>query len=225
MTMATLSPEDIAYLRQQASTQGYNPDDMLRAINYESSGDPTRWGGKGGNYFGLIQFGPNERKQFGVDTANPNARNQIDAAFKFLQTRGFKPGMGLLDLYSTINAGSPGHYNASDGNGTVQSHVAAMMGKKMFAPGQETSPTIPGATPPVPGVLAYAPTSEPKKDDPIAALLSQPQTSQPDAIGKLIAQMEPQQAPIDNSANEALLKQMQDFHNMQHMRAVQGLLN
>ena len=31
-----------------------------------------------------------------------------------------------MDLYSTINAGSPGHYNASDGNGTVRTHVARM---------------------------------------------------------------------------------------------------
>lgn len=131
--MSLLTPEDIAYLHQAGKAKGFTPEDtngLLDAIRYESSGRPDIWGGKGNKYFGLIQFGPNERAQFGVDTQNPNARNQIDAAYNFLQARGYKPGMGLLDLYSTINAGSPGHYNASDRPGmTVAKHVAAMGGQ------------------------------------------------------------------------------------------------
>lgn len=129
-----LATSDIAYLRQRAADKGYNADDLMKVINYESSGRPDVWGGKNNQYYGLIQFGPEERKQFGVDTAHPSATNQIDAAFKFLDARGFKPGMGLLDLYSTVNAGSPGHYKASDGNGTVASHVAAMQGNAVGDP-------------------------------------------------------------------------------------------
>ena len=129
-----LANSDIEYLRQKASEKGYNADDLMKVINYESSGRPDVWGGKNNQYYGLIQFGPEERKQFGVNTANPSATNQIDAAFKFLDSRGFKPGMGLLDLYSTVNAGSPGHYKASDGNGTVASHVAAMQGNAVGEP-------------------------------------------------------------------------------------------
>lgn len=129
-----LTSNDISYLRQKASEKGYNADDLLKVINYESSGRPDVWGGKNNQYYGLIQFGPEERKQFGVDTAHPSATNQLDAAFKFLDARGFKPGMGLLDLYSTVNAGSPGHYKASDGNGTVASHVAAMQGNAVGEP-------------------------------------------------------------------------------------------
>jgi hypothetical protein len=124
-----LTPDDIAYLRQQAASRGMNADDLLKVINYESSGRPDVWGGKGNKYFGLLQFGGPERAQFGVDAEHPNARNQIDAGFKYLEARGFKPQMGLLDLYSTVNAGSPGHYNASDRPGaTVASHVAKMLG-------------------------------------------------------------------------------------------------
>jgi hypothetical protein len=124
-----LTPDDIAYLRQQAASRGMNADDLLKVINYESSGRPDVWGGKGNKYFGLLQFGGPERAQFGVDAEHPNARNQIDAGFKYLEARGFKPQMGLLDLYSTVNAGSPGHYNASDRPGaTVASHVANMLG-------------------------------------------------------------------------------------------------
>ncbi|NBX51155.1 hypothetical protein EBT25_14815 [bacterium] len=35
--------------------------------------------------------------------------------------------MGLMDMYSTVLAGSPGHYGRSDGNGTVAQHVANMV--------------------------------------------------------------------------------------------------
>ena len=128
--MAILSPEDIAYLKQAAARDHYNPDDALKVFKYESSNRPDIWGGKGNKYFGLFQAGPSERAQFGVDTQNPSARNQIDAFGKYLTARGFKPDMGLLDMYSTVNAGSPGHYNASDRPGmTVAKHVAAMGGQ------------------------------------------------------------------------------------------------
>jgi hypothetical protein len=143
-----LTSNDISYLRQKASEKGYNADDLMKVINYESSGRPNVWGGKNNQYYGLIQFGPEERKQFGIDTVHPSATNQIDGAFKFLDARGFKPGMGLLDLYSTVNAGSPGHYKASDGNGTVASHVAAMQGNAVgqpmnIAPAVNTTPDKP----------------------------------------------------------------------------------
>jgi hypothetical protein len=128
-----MTPQEIAYLRAKSQAAGYNADDILKVMNYESSGRPGVWGGKNNDYFGLIQFGPNERKQFGVDTKNPSAQNQIDAAMKFLAARGFKPGMGLQDLYSTVLAGSPGHYNRSDGAGTVAEHVAKMSGGSPLA--------------------------------------------------------------------------------------------
>jgi hypothetical protein len=41
--------------------------------------------------------------------------------------------MGLQDLYSTVLAGSPGHYNRSDGAGTVAEHVANMSGGSPLA--------------------------------------------------------------------------------------------
>lgn len=125
-----LTPDDIAYLRQAADRDHYNADDALKVFSYESSNRPDVWGGKGGKYFGIFQAGPSERAQFGIDTKHPSARNQIDAFGKFLSARGYKPGMPLIDMYSTVNAGSPGHYNASDGNGTVSSHVANMSGAK-----------------------------------------------------------------------------------------------
>lgn len=136
-----ISAQDIAYLRDRAKASGYNADDILKVMNYESSGRPDVWGGKGGKYFGLLQFGPEERKQFGVDTEHPNAQNQIDAGLKYLDARGFRPGMGLMDLYSTVLAGSPGHYNRTDGAGTVAEHVGKMSGNQPSAP-MEIAPAI-----------------------------------------------------------------------------------
>ena len=114
-------------VRQAAKELGTSPEDLATVIAYETGGrfSPSIHGGKGGNYQGLIQFGPAERAQFGANDKQSFAQ-QMPAVVSYLKTRGFKPGMGLLDLYSTINAGSPGHYNASDGNGTVTSHVERM---------------------------------------------------------------------------------------------------
>lgn len=211
-----LTPEDLAYLRAAAARDGYSADDALKTFTHESSLDPTAWGGKGGQYFGLFQAGPSERKQFGVDTEHPSARNQIDAFGRFLRARGFKQGMGLEDMYSTVLAGSPGHYNRSDGAGTVAQHVARMQG----APGM----TLSG--PADMTALAYADTApEPTapKADPIAELLAmQPAAKKPDPIASLLS--EPPKQEDDQAQRDAFRRQIMDFHNAQHMRAVQGLL-
>ena len=124
--MGTPSPELVQAVAQQATAAGIDPATLMAVIGYETAGtyDPNIWGGKGGNYFGLIQFGPNERSTYGVYPGMPVDR-QVGAAISFLLDRGFDPSRhGLLDMYSTINAGSPGHYGRSDGNGTVRSHAA-----------------------------------------------------------------------------------------------------
>lgn len=154
-----LTAEDLAYLRQAAARDGYNPDHALKVFAHESSSDPSRWGGKGGGYFGLFQAGAPERAQFGVDTVHPSARNQIDAFGRFLHARGYRPGMPLVDMYSTVLAGSPGHYNRSDGAGTVAQHVARMTGEAMPSSSgmesDETYESAPAYVPPPPGVSAY----------------------------------------------------------------------
>lgn len=108
---------------------GLDPTDMAAVMSYETGGtfSPTIMGGTGGQYMGLIQFGPAERKKYGIDKSS-TPEKWTQAVGDFLEDRGFKRGMGVLDLYSTINAGTPGRYNASDGNGTVTSHVAQILG-------------------------------------------------------------------------------------------------
>lgn len=205
-----MTPDAINYLRQKAQAAGYNADDLLKVMQYESSGDASRWGGKGGQYFGLIQFGPNEREQFGVDTKNPSEQNQIDATFKYLSARGYKPDMPLIDLYSTVNAGSPGHYNASDGNGTVASHVAKMMGQ-----------SVPQST----TAMSYAPTSaqpvQSSQPKTIEDLLKMPQAQE--LAGGLLG-LRKANTQIAQQEDDDFNKIMQDFHQREHNAALQGLL-
>jgi hypothetical protein len=116
-----------------AGRLGVDPVDIATAMSYETGGkmSPSMWGGKNGNYLGLIQFGPEERKKYGVHEGQ-SAGDQVLSAENFLRDRGVKPGMGLPDIYSTINAGSPGLYNRSDANnggapGTVMDKVRNQM--------------------------------------------------------------------------------------------------
>ena len=224
-----LSDQDIAYLREAAARDGYNPDYALKVFNYESSGRPDVWGGKGGKYFGLFQAGPSERAQFGVDTAHPTAQNQIDAFGKFLHARGYKPGMGLLDMYSTVNAGSPGHYKASDGNGTVASHVAKMLGTGTAS----GSTPLPPVRPQI-GVQTQTPQDlpppvqdtalTPKPEEDLSMYLKPPSATPSPVTGLLSSLVQPTPEVATNPEGEQMLQQMRDYHNQMHALAVKGLI-
>lgn len=125
---------DMATAASTASKQlGISPVDLLTVISYETGGtfNVNQKGGAGGRYKGLIQFGPEEQRKYGIHDGM-SVGEQMGAVVQFLQDRGFKPGMTIYDLYSTINAGSPGHYNASDAHnggapGTVADKVRTQM--------------------------------------------------------------------------------------------------
>lgn len=115
---------------------GISPEDLATAMSYETAGtfDPwkagptTQWG----QHRGLIQWGEPQQRQYGVSKDMPVGA-QVDAAGRYLVDAGVKPGMGLLDVYSAINAGHVGKYGASDaGNGgapgTVRDKVEQQMG-------------------------------------------------------------------------------------------------
>jgi hypothetical protein len=126
--------DDLVTASRQASEElGIDVLDLLTVISFETGGTFSTGirGGAGNRHIGLIQFGENEQKQFGAVQGQP-VGEQMAAVVRYLKARGFKPGMGLLDLYSTINAGSPGRYNASDANnggtpGTVADKVRTQM--------------------------------------------------------------------------------------------------
>lgn len=126
---------------QTAAALNIAPEDLATVISYETAGTfnpmqagpTTQWG----QHRGLIQFGEPQARQFGVDFSSPEAAAASQfgadgAIVKYLTAHGFQPGMGLMDLYSTINAGRPGRYGASDANnggapGTVADKVNNQM--------------------------------------------------------------------------------------------------
>lgn len=121
-----------------ANSLGIDPVDLATAISYETAGtfDPTKAGPttKWGRHRGLIQFGEPQAQQYGVDWNNPIASQlgENGAVAKYLRDTGVKPGMGLLDIYSAINAGGVGRYNRSDAAaggapGTVRDKVEQQM--------------------------------------------------------------------------------------------------
>lgn len=122
-----------------AKSLGIDPVDLATAISYETGGtfDPKKRGPrtKWGQHRGLIQWGEPQARQYGVDWENPIA-SQLGAngaIARYLRDAGVKPGMGLLDVYSAINAGKVGRYNASDtaaggAPGTVRDKVERQMG-------------------------------------------------------------------------------------------------
>jgi hypothetical protein len=116
-----------------AQALGIDPVDLATAISYETGGtfDPliagptTKWG----THRGLIQWGePQAQKYLGGDFSIPS---QVRGIVAYLRDAGVKPGMGLLDIYSAINAGRVGRYGASDAAaggapGSVADKVAGM---------------------------------------------------------------------------------------------------
>lgn len=105
-----------------AEAIGADPLDLATAISYETAGtfNPTKRGPRTqwGQHRGLIQFGEPQARQHGVDWNDPlgSQLGPDGAIASYFRSSGFKPGMSGLDLYSTINAGAPGRYRASDAN-------------------------------------------------------------------------------------------------------------
>lgn len=216
-----------AALIASAQRLGANPVDLATVISYETGGkfDPSIRGGAGNRHIGLIQFGPNEQKQFGA-AQGQTFEQQLPAVEGYLTTRGFKPGMGILDMYSTINAGSPGRYNASDANnggapGTVADKVnnqmaghrakaaaflggdfSAVMPESTAQSGRFGTSGVEASASPAP--VMTAPALEPEADTPIDATkiiqsLMQGQGAQQPAQAAPVAPP-PMLAPIQRQA-------------------------
>lgn len=114
---------------------GTTAEDLATVISYETGGtfDPSIRGGAGNRHIGLIQFGKSEQATYGANQEQ-SVGEQMQAVVRYLKHRGFRPGMDILDLYSTINAGAPGLYNRTDAfnggaPGTVRDKVEKQMGR------------------------------------------------------------------------------------------------
>lgn len=113
----TMSNELADAIRASSERLGVDPQDLATAMSYKTGGtfDPwkkvptTKWG----EHRGLIQWGEPQRAKYGVTQDMP-VTAQVEAAERYLKDAGVKPGMGLLDIYSAINAGDVGGYDRSE---------------------------------------------------------------------------------------------------------------
>ncbi|OOG65846.1 hypothetical protein BLJAPNOD_02375 [Ensifer sp. M14] len=139
MPVATIGNDEIRNgIISSASALGVDPVELATAISYETAGtfDPRKKGPttQYGQHEGFIQFGEPQSKEHGVDWNNPvtSQLGENGAVVSYLRKAGVQPGMGLLDIYSAINAGRVGRYGASDANnggapGTVRDKVEQQM--------------------------------------------------------------------------------------------------
>jgi hypothetical protein len=120
----------------EAGKIGIDPVDLAEMISYETAGTfrkdmPGPKDRHGVPRSGLIQWGTDERKQYGVPE-DMNIPGQMEAVGRYLVDRGVKPGMGRMDIYSAINAGRVGLYNRSDAhNGGAPGTVADKVNNQM----------------------------------------------------------------------------------------------
>lgn len=150
---------------EAAAALGVDPVDLATIISYETAGtfDPQQKGPKTkwGQHAGFIQFGEPQQKENGADlstydTAMSSQLGAGGAIVNYFKRNGFKNGMGLLDMYSIVNTGGPGNYDATDAAsggapGTVREKVNDQMSghraKAIALLGNDKTPTIPLGNP------------------------------------------------------------------------------
>lgn len=123
----TLTARDVEAINTTSARLGIKPEDLTAVIHYETIGtmNPTIKGGKGGNYQGLIQFGPTERKAYGYNPAASFAEQVEGPVYRYLKDRGLQPGDDVGRIYRTINGGNRNaKLTKNDGNGTIAQHIA-----------------------------------------------------------------------------------------------------
>ena len=213
---------------ETAQALGMDPVDLATMISYETAGtfDPTKAGPttQWGQHRGLIQFGEPQAKQYGVDWDDPigSQLGKDGAIAKYFRENGWKPGMGIMDAYSIINAGAPGKYNASDAsNGGAPGTVADKVNNQMRGHREKAQQLLAGQYQPQPqrtagidprimqamtnpyatdaqrsvlGMLMQQQIANSQPQDPMKALQMQNLQSQIDQRGKMTPY---QQAQID----------------------------
>jgi hypothetical protein len=131
--MANLSAADKAAIKATADRLGLDPYSFGAIIAKESSFNPNIWGGAGGNYYGLIQFGGPERREAGLDPEKIKKKSytiseQLPAVERWLRGRGFETGMSPQKAYATILGGNPNaDINAPDANNTTVANTTASL--------------------------------------------------------------------------------------------------
>jgi len=122
-----LTKGDAAAIASTAQRLGVDPRTLGALFELESGTNPNIWGGAGGQYRGLIQFGPGARKEVGLPQGPMTIAGQLPFVEKYFQQRGFQPGKhGATELYRTVLVGNPGQ-SGTDSFGTNSDAAAKRM--------------------------------------------------------------------------------------------------
>lgn len=123
----SLNRQDAQAIAATAQRLGVDPRTLGGLFELESGVDPNIWGGAGGKYKGLIQFGPGARSEVGLPDRQMSIPEQLPYVEKYFQQRGFKPGKhGTTELYRTVLVGNPGQ-SGTDSFGTNSDKAAKRM--------------------------------------------------------------------------------------------------
>lgn len=172
-----LPEEERLAIFRGAKQLGLNPYEFGAFLSLESGTnmDPNIVGGAGGRHKGLIQFGQNEQKIYGITGAQTRA-GQMPKVLQYFQDRGYKPGMGIDRAYATVLGGNPNvSLSAKDSFGTsVQSALPRFRkGGDLYANAQRVLGDVPSSlsAPASPlAVMPPPPTSAPPP--PVNSILS-----------------------------------------------------
>lgn len=148
--VGTLKPEDKAAVLNTARNLGLDPYEFGALIHQESGFRPNVWGGAGGAYRGLIQFGPGARQEVGLPSESMTIAQQLPYVEKYFQQRGYKPGMGIAKAYATVLGGNPNaSLTSKDAFGTsVASSIPGFQkGGSLYSLAQKTLGDVTGVQP------------------------------------------------------------------------------
>lgn len=122
-----ISKQDAQAIVQLGRELGVDPISLGGLMEMESGINPNIWGGAGGKYRGLIQFGPGARKEVGLPSKPMTIAEQIPYVKKYFQQRGFTPGKhGVTEMYRTVLVGNP-YQSGTDSFGTQSDSTAKRM--------------------------------------------------------------------------------------------------
>ena len=114
----SLNPNDALAIKATAGRLGVDPYSLGGLFEMESGHRPNVWGGDGGNYKGLIQFGPGARSEVGLPDRDMTISEQLPYVERYFNQRGFTPGKhGVTEMYRTVLVGNPGQ-SGTDSFGT-----------------------------------------------------------------------------------------------------------
>jgi hypothetical protein len=91
-----------------ASKLGVDPIWLAAVISKETGGTFNKdiQGGEGGNYRGLIQFGPSERRTYGYRDGMSFEEQMVGPVYRYLKARGVRPGHTAEEIYAAILTGN-----------------------------------------------------------------------------------------------------------------------